>query len=141
MDQRLNNESFLSWNENTQIIIKKANSRQYCLIKLQTFNVNSDILQLFFSPLLCSILTFGFVSWRGNITQGDKKQNWKTDPKKGEGSRGRNNWNYEWHAWQMNIQYSKVNHILNDDTHPMWKAQNPKGQDSMLSSCDCHSIC
>ena len=62
----------LSRSQNTSSIISKTNTRLYCLRKLNTFHVSTDLLQLFFSSVVCSVLTFGGTCWGGNITQGDK---------------------------------------------------------------------
>ena len=107
----------LSWNENTQIIIKKANSRLYCLRKLHTFNVNRNILQLFFSSVLCSVLTFGVVSWGGNITQGDRNKIERLIRKGGRVVGGGITETMT-DMYDRRL-YSKVNQILNDDTHPL----------------------
>ena len=107
----------LSWNENTQTILKKANSRLYCLRKLQTFNINRDILQLFYSSVLCSVLTFGVVSWGGNITQGDRN---KIDRLIRKGGRVAGGGVTDTITDMYNRRlYKKVTQILSDDTHPL----------------------
>ena len=62
----------LSWSQNTTNIIAKVNTRMYCLRNLHTFNVNTNMLQLFFRSVVCSVLIFGVTSWGGNIMQKDK---------------------------------------------------------------------
>ena len=62
----------LSWTQNTDAIVSKTNTRLYCLRKLQSFNVNSHMLQLFFSSIVCNVLTFGSSVWGENITQYDR---------------------------------------------------------------------
>ena len=64
----------LSWSENTDSIVSKANTRLHCLRKLHAFHVHSPMLQLFFSSMICSVLTFGSTVWGGNITDFDKKR-------------------------------------------------------------------
>ena len=64
-------DNTLSWTQNTDAIISKANTRLYCLRKLKSFNV-SHMLQLFFSSIVCSVLTFGSSVWGENIPQYDR---------------------------------------------------------------------
>ena len=49
----------LNWAENTKQFLSKLNSRLYCLRKLGSFNVNTDILQLFYSATISGVLTSG----------------------------------------------------------------------------------
>ena len=107
----------LSWNDNTQVILKKANTRLYCLRKLKTFNVKRDILQLFFSSVLCSVLTFGVVSWGGNITQGDRNRIERLI-RKGGRVVGEGNTDTLTDIYDRHV-HRKVNQIFNDDTHPL----------------------
>ena len=62
----------LNWSENTKQFLSKLNSRFYCLRKLASFNVNSNILQLFYSSTICGVLTSGVTVWGNSMTQGDK---------------------------------------------------------------------
>ena len=49
----------LNWSENTKQFLSKLNSRLYCLRKLGSFNVNTDILQIFYSATISGVLTSG----------------------------------------------------------------------------------
>ena len=62
-------DSKLKWVENTNFIIKKANTRLYCLRKLRSFGVSHDLLGVFFNAVVCSALTFGIVCWGGNLSR------------------------------------------------------------------------
>ena len=64
----------LSWSQNCDAIVNKANSRLYCLRKLHSFNVHSHMKQLFFSSIVCSVLTFASQVWGGNISDFDRKR-------------------------------------------------------------------
>ena len=55
----------LSWKENTDYKCKRVQSRMYCLRKLRSFDVQQDLLQIFYT----SIVTFGLKCWGGNITK------------------------------------------------------------------------
>jgi hypothetical protein len=64
----------LSWKENTDYICKRIQSRMYCLRKLRSFNVQQELLQMFYSSVVCSIMTFGLVCWGGGATRQDKNR-------------------------------------------------------------------
>ena len=53
----------LTWDENTNAVIKKCNQRLYFLRKLNSFSVDKSILKLFYSSFIESVLTFSFVCW------------------------------------------------------------------------------
>ena len=62
----------LSWSKNTSSILSKANTRVYCLRKLHTFHVKTDMLQLFFSSVVCAVLTFGVTCWGETLLRATK---------------------------------------------------------------------
>ena len=49
----------LYWNKNVSCIIKKANTRLYCLRKLRSFGVSTSLLAIFYNAVVCGALTFG----------------------------------------------------------------------------------
>ena len=57
----------LTWKQNTDSIVKKTKPRLYCFRKLQTFNVHNTLLQLFYTSIISSTLTFGLACWGGNL--------------------------------------------------------------------------
>ena len=65
-------DSKLNWKENINSVLKKVNSRMYCMRKLKSFGVNSDMLVTFYNPVICSIIMFGSVCWGGNISKLDR---------------------------------------------------------------------
>ena len=44
----------------------------YCLRKLRSFGVNSDMLVTFYNAVICRVIMFGSVCWGGNISKLDK---------------------------------------------------------------------
>ena len=48
-------DSKLNWKENINSVLKKVNSRMYCMIKLRSFGVNSDMLVTFYNAIIRSI--------------------------------------------------------------------------------------
>ena len=61
-------DSKLNWKENNSVL-KKVNSRMYCMRKLRSFGVNSDMLVTFYNAVICSITMFGSVYWGGSISK------------------------------------------------------------------------
>ena len=41
----------------------------YCMRKLRSFGVNSDMLVTFYNAVICIIIMFGSVCWSGNISK------------------------------------------------------------------------
>ena len=62
----------LNWKENINSVLKKVNSRMYCMRKLRSFGVKSDMLVTFYNTIICSIIVFGSVCWGGNISKLDR---------------------------------------------------------------------
>ena len=52
--------------------MKKTKPRLYCLRKLRTFNVHNTLLQLVYTYIVCSALTFGLACWGGNLLKHDR---------------------------------------------------------------------
>ena len=65
-------DKVLSWKEDTNAIIKKAHTRLYCLIKLRSFDISSQILRMCFISAICGVLTCGCVCWGGNVSKQDR---------------------------------------------------------------------
>ena len=59
-------DSKLNWKENINSVLKKVNSRMYCMRKLRLFGVNSDMLVTFYNAVT------GSVCWGGNISKLDR---------------------------------------------------------------------
>ena len=54
-------DSKLNWKENINSVLKKVNTRMYCLRKLRSFGVNSGMLVTFYNAVICSIVVRGYV--------------------------------------------------------------------------------
>ena len=59
----------LCWNKNISCIVKKADTRLYCLRKSKSFGISPFLLAIFYSAVVCSALTFGVICRRGNISK------------------------------------------------------------------------
>ena len=64
--------------KNLKYIIKKTHSRLYCLRKLTSFHVSSELLRMFYTSTVSSVFTFGSACWGGNAAQQDKDRLEKT---------------------------------------------------------------
>ena len=62
----------LSWKQNLKYIIKETQSRLYCLRKQRSFNVSTELLQMFYTSTVSSVLTFRSACWGGNAAKEDK---------------------------------------------------------------------
>ena len=62
----------LNWKENINYVLKKVNPRMYCMRKLRSFGVHSDMLVTFYNAVTCSLIMFSFVCRGGNISKFDK---------------------------------------------------------------------
>ena len=61
-------DSKLNWKENINSVLKKlkkVNSRMYCMRKLRSFGVNSDMLVTFYNAVIYMYIMFGSVCWGG----------------------------------------------------------------------------
>ncbi|WP_419631026.1 reverse transcriptase domain-containing protein, partial [Thiolapillus sp.] len=109
-------DSKLNWKENINSVLKKVNTRMYCLRKLRSFGVNSGMLVTFYNAVICSIIVYGSVCWGGNISKFDRGRLEKIVKKAG-------------HVVGMPLDsfktlyekrlLKKLMQILNDPTHPM----------------------
>ena len=62
----------LNWHDHVDSVIKKLNSRMYCLRKLQKFDVSSKILVIFYNSVIASVWRNCLVCWGGNLKDCDK---------------------------------------------------------------------
>ena len=57
----------LTFNQNIESINKKCQSRIYCLQKLRSLKVNTNILTTFYKSFIESVVTYGFLCWFGGL--------------------------------------------------------------------------
>lgn len=53
----------LSWVENTNLVLSKAQNRLYLLRKLKSFYVDKSILVMFYRSFIETVLTFAMICW------------------------------------------------------------------------------
>ena len=63
----------LSWDENTNAVVKNCTQRMYYLRKLNSFNVDRTIMKLFYSAFIESVLSFSFICCYFHLTVKNKK--------------------------------------------------------------------
>jgi hypothetical protein len=109
-------DNALNWKQNTEAIVKKANTRLYCLRKLRSFNVSSQLLQMFYCSSIVSVLTFGLTCWGRNLCKRDQDRLNKIIRKAG-GVIGRAQDTLDT-LYNRRIT-NKLADILDDKTHPL----------------------
>ena len=88
----------------------------YYLRKLRSFDVQQDLLQMFYTSIVRSIMTFGLTCWGGNVTKQDRNRLDKQIKKAG-GVVGRQQDDLE--TLYRRLVTKKPTAILTDDTHPL----------------------
>ena len=53
----------LSWYENSDLLYKKGRKRLYFLRKLNSFHIDNELLSLFYSAMVQSVICYGLVCW------------------------------------------------------------------------------
>ena len=106
----------LNWAENTKQFLNKLNTRLYCLRKLGSFNVKSEILQLFYSATISGVLTSGATVWGNSMTQGDRDKFDRTFRRAGRIVGKEQETMTE--LTEKRITH-KLGTILRDETHPL----------------------
>ena len=64
----------LNWKENTNAVVKKAQSRMFFLRKLRSFGVSRTLMNIFYQSILASILFYAVVCWGNSITVDDRNR-------------------------------------------------------------------
>ena len=89
----------------------------YCMRKLRSFGVNSDIMLVtFYNAVICCIIIFGSVCWGGNISKLDRGRLEKIKKKAGHVIGKALDSFKTLHEKRL---YIKLMQILSDSTHPM----------------------
>ena len=106
----------LSFSENTSEALKKVLPRSYCLRKLRSFRVQSDILSSFYRAATSSVFFFGVVCWGGSLSERDLDRIEKTIKKATHVTGHRQD--------TLDTVYHKqltdnTKNILKDSTHPL----------------------
>ena len=110
-------DSKMTWTENIDNIITKLKPRMYCLRKLRSFNVDNNLLQIFYSSIFNSVISFGISCWGGNASKQDKDRIDRFIKKAG-GIVGVEQEFIESMTSQRTKR--KTDQILKDTTHPLW---------------------
>ena len=71
LGSRIQND--LSWSSNIQKHTAKAMRNMYGLRKLREFKVSKQLLKLFYSSTIESVMTFGISVWGGSIAKREKR--------------------------------------------------------------------
>ena len=114
-------DSKLNWKENISSVLKKVNLRMYCLRKLRSFGINSDMLVTFYNAVICSIITLGSVCLGGTISKLDRGRLEKIVKKAGRVVGMPLDSFKTLHEKRL---YRKLMQILNDPTHPLTRLRH-----------------
>ena len=106
----------LNWKENVNTVLKKLSPRMYCLRKLKSFDVNKQLLQMFYTSMITSVLMFGCSSWGDNINKQDKNRLDKVI-KKASNVIGNKQSDFDTLLRQRDT--TKTKQIIHDQTHPL----------------------
>ncbi|PIK33981.1 hypothetical protein BSL78_29198 [Apostichopus japonicus] len=63
----------LKWDAHVEYVAKRLKPRMYCLRKLVSFDVNQNILSIFYNSIISSVWSYCITSWVGNINKTSKK--------------------------------------------------------------------
>ena len=106
----------LNWHNHIDVTVKKLNTRMYCLRKLNAFNVNSNILVMFYNAVIASVWRYCLICWGGNISSCDKV---RLDRVIREAGRIVGESLHTVDAVYDKEVETKLKKILGDDTHPI----------------------
>ena len=59
----------LNWGEHVEYVEERLKQRLYCLRKLNSFNIDPDILAIFYNSIICSVWTYCITCWGGNANK------------------------------------------------------------------------
>lgn len=108
----------LLWKSHVDSVVKKMHSRLYCVRKLRSFNAHSEFLQLLYTSVICSTVTFClFAGVRAeSIAKKERDKLNKNIKKAGEAiGRGQNDVEMLFHK----LLYNRLITILADDSHSL----------------------
>ena len=126
----LDNE--LNWHKHIDGISTKLSRRLFLLKKLHYFHISNDIIKIFYTSVVQSIITFGISCWGGNITHGDRYRIDRII------RRAEKIMKMELPS-QMTLyeeySYAKVRNILKDNTHPLFLEYETSIRSGRVISC------
>ena len=120
-------DSKLKFHDNTNDVLKRVQSRLYCLRKLRSFDVKKEIMQMFYSSTISSVLMYGAVCWGGNLAERERGRLDKVIKKAGY-SIGETQETFDT-VYHKRLTNRTVN-ILDDKTHPLWGEFDERRNDS-----------
>ena len=111
----LNNK--LTWDDHVDVLVKKLNSRLYCLRKLSNFNVSSEILGIFYNCTFSGVWRYCLICWGGNVSKTELSRI-ESIIKKAEKVIGESQLSVE-SIYQCLLQ-SKLDAVWDDPSHPLY---------------------
>ena len=106
----------LSWHVYIDSLIKRLNTRMYCLRKLNYFNVDVKILALFYDSVVESVWRYCLLCWGGNVSKGDRERVERIVKEAGKiigVSR------QDFGSVYTDLLIKKLHHVVDDASHPL----------------------
>ena len=97
-------------------LIKRLNTRMYCLRRLNFFNVDVKIFALFYDSVVESVWRYCLVCWGGNVSKGDRERVERIVKEAGK---------IIGVLWQdfgsvyTDLLIKKLHHVVDDVSHPL----------------------
>jgi hypothetical protein len=106
----------LSWHLYIDSLIKRLNTRMYCMRKLNYFHVNQRIIALFYQSIVASIWKYCMLAWGGNIAVGDRERLQRVVNEAGRIIGSRQQSFNDAYDDMLDTQLTK---LIKDSTHPL----------------------
>ena len=107
----------LTWGDHVDTVIKKLNARSYCLRKMASFNVRTEILTIFYNSILCNVWRYCLICWGGNASKSERNRIDGVIKRAGRVI-GKSQQSVDT-IYQCVLQ-SKLDFINNDESHPLY---------------------
>jgi hypothetical protein len=125
----------LTFNQNVDSVYKKANSRLYFVRQLSRLEIDSKILELFYTSIVQSVISFSIICWYGNSSAESKCKISRII--RSCSKLGIDNMSLEEIYTKSAIQRCKV--IVNDETHPLHNLYNMLPSGRRMRSLKCRT--
>jgi hypothetical protein len=106
----------LNWHTHVDYLIKRLNTRMYCLRKLNFFHVDVKILAMFYDSVVESVWRYCLLCWGGNVAKGDGERIARIVKEAGR-IIGVSRQDFE--AVYVGLLSKKLTDVMDDSSHPL----------------------
>ena len=110
-------DNCLTWTNHIDSICKKLSPRMYCLRKMNKFQVNREIMVIFYDSIIASVWKYVITCWGGNAKSGDKRKI-TTCIKQAHKVIGHKLSSFD-EAYEKHV-FKKLHSIMRDNCHPLF---------------------